>query len=319
MDIEKRFDRILAIYFHLQAKPVVRAQDLADKFQVSLRTIYRDVKALENAGIPLYSEAGVGYSLLSDYKIPPTLFTQNEALSFAMAEKLMEHYLDKEIGQHFSSALLKMRAILRYSDKEHLANVENKVLINKRKDFLNKNVPSALAVLFEGIAKKRRLKLQYKSVESIAVTEREIEPIGVFQEGDFWYFMAFCHLRNEVRQFRLDRIHHIELSEYPFKGVYKPIHVYLEKKREKMELQTVRIWVPKRMARYMTWERKYYGFVEEVETEDGFEMLFKSQNVNEEFARWFLMFADEAKILEPLSLKNRIKELIHVYLKKLDE
>ncbi len=318
MDIEKRFDRILAIYFHLQAKPVIKAQNLADKFQVSLRTIYRDVKALENAGVPIYGEAGTGYSLVRDYKIPPMLFTPNEALSFAVAEKLMQHYLDKEISQYFSDALLKMKAILRYSDKEHLADMENKVFINKHKDFLNKNVPSALAVLFEGIAKKKQVELQYKSVESKEVKARYIEPIGIFQEGDFWYFMAFCHLRNEVRQFRLDRIHHIKSSDIPFVGKHKPLRIYLEKKQEKPEAQTVRIRVTKKMARYMGWERRHYGFVEEIETEDAVEMLFLSNNLQEEFARWFLMFADEAVILEPLLLRNRVKELVKSYIEKLN-
>jgi len=317
MDIEKRFDRILAIYFHLQAKPVIKAQDLADKFQVSLRTIYRDVKALGNAGVPIYGEAGTGYSLVRDYKISPMLFTQNEALSFAVAAKLMQHYLGKEISQHFRDALLKMKAILRYSDKEHLADMENKVFINKHKDFLNKNVPSALAVLFEGIAKKRQVKLSYKSVESKVVNTRFIEPIGIFQESDFWYFMAFCHLRNEVRQFRLDRIHKIELSENSFVGKHKPLHVYLEKKREKPEAQIVRIRVTKKMARYMAWERRHYGFVEEIEKDDEVEMLFKANNLQEEFARWFLMFADEAVILEPFALKHRVKELVESYLEKL--
>src|SRR5690606_4335985 len=158
---------------------------------------------------------------------------------------------------HFSNALLKMKAVLRYSDKEHLAHVEDKVVINKRKDFLNKNVPSALAVLFEGIAKKRQLTLAYKSVESTVVTERRIEPIGIFQEGDFWYFMAFCHRRNEVRQFRLDRVHKIALTEAPFLGKYSPLRVYLEKKQQQGELETVRIRVPREIARYMTWERRY--------------------------------------------------------------
>ncbi|NGM61282.1 YafY family transcriptional regulator [Sphingobacterium sp. SGG-5] len=318
MDIEKRFDRILAIYFHLQAKPVVKAQDLADKFQVSLRTIYRDVKTLENAGVPIYGEAGIGYSLISDYKIPPTLFTPNEALSFAVAEKLMQHYLDKEIGQHFSNALLKMKAVLRYSDKEHLAHVEDKVLINKKKDFLNKDVPSALAVLFEGIAKKRQLTLAYKSVESTVVTERRIEPIGIFQEDDFWYFMAFCHRRNEVRQFRLDRVHKIELSGTPFVGKYKPLSFYLEKKGDTTEVQTVRISVSRKAARYLTWKRKYYGFIEEMEKGENVEMLFKTRNAHGEFARWFLMYADEAVILEPLALKKQVRALLDAYLKKME-
>lgn len=310
MDVTKRFDRLLGIYFYLQSKPIVKAQELATKFDVSLRTIYRDVKSLEIAGVPLIGEAGHGYALMSTYKMAPILFTQDEALSFSVAEKLMQHYLDKQIGEHFANALLKMKAVLRYSDKENVASLENKVLINKKQNFLNKNVPAALSILFESIVKKRQVLLSYQSVESKITVQRNIEPIGVFQEAQYWYFMAHCHFRKEVRQFRLDRISSIQLSDIAFSESHLTLDECLQNRRQHIEKQIVRILVSKEIARYITWDRQYYGFIEEKEVKDGVEMIFHSKNMLNEFARWFLMFADEATILEPLELQIRVKELL---------
>lgn len=308
MDITKRFDRLLSIYFYLQSKPLVKAQDLADKYEVSLRTIYRDIKSLEQAGIPIIGEPGYGYSLMNTYKIQPISFNEQEALSFGVAEKLMQHYLDKEMGEHFSNALLKMKSVLRISDKENVADLESKVLINKKKNFLNENVPAALAMLFESMVKRRQLHLIYKSVES-NLQNRNIEVVGVFQEGQFWYFVAYCHLRQSIRQFRLDRIEHIRLTDQRYTQQLEPLSVYLEEKKKDEVLIPVRILVNKEMARYLEWERQFYGFVREEEKGNAVEMLFHSSQL-EHFARWFMMFADEATILEPENLKIKVRTLI---------
>src|SRR5215216_6438471 len=108
----KRFDRIVAILIQLQSKKIVRAHDLADRFDVSLRTIYRDIRTLEVSGVPIYSEAGIGYSLMDGYRLPPVMFTREEASSFIAAEKLMEKFADRELATLYSSATFKLKAIL---------------------------------------------------------------------------------------------------------------------------------------------------------------------------------------------------------------
>src|SRR5690606_34165952 len=112
MDITKRFNRVVAIYFRLQAKPLVKAQDLAERFGVSQRTIYRDIKSLEQAGIPIYGEAGTGYALVDGYKLSPTRFSQEEIMTLAAAEKLMQKFVDPDLSKHFSSAINKIKAYL---------------------------------------------------------------------------------------------------------------------------------------------------------------------------------------------------------------
>src|SRR5688572_17190922 len=126
MDTEtlNRFDRIIAIFIHLQSGRVVKAQDLADRFQVSLRTIYRDIRSLEASGVPLCGEAGIGYSLTEGYRLPPIMFTQEEAGSFVAAQKLMQKFSDKTLGASFESALYKVKSVLRGHAKDRVAALE---------------------------------------------------------------------------------------------------------------------------------------------------------------------------------------------------
>src|SRR5687768_15506858 len=108
-----RFDRIIAILIQLQSKKIIKAQELADRFQVSLRTIYRDIKTLESSGVPISSEAGTGYSIKEGYRLPPVMFTREEATGFIAAEKLMQRFTDKSLGNHFQSAMFKIKSVLR--------------------------------------------------------------------------------------------------------------------------------------------------------------------------------------------------------------
>src|SRR5690554_7087819 len=107
-----RFDRIIAIFIQLQSKRLVKAQELADRFQVSLRTIYRDIRSLEASGIPIVGEAGNGYSLMEGYRLPPIVFTKEEAASFIAAEKLMQQFTDKGLVSSHESAMQKVGCVL---------------------------------------------------------------------------------------------------------------------------------------------------------------------------------------------------------------
>jgi predicted DNA-binding transcriptional regulator YafY len=95
-----RIDRISAILIQLQSRRVVKAGDIAERFNISLRTVYRDIKTLEEAGIPLIGEAGVGYSIMDGYRLPPVMFTREEATAFLTAEKFVEKLTDTTTMKH---------------------------------------------------------------------------------------------------------------------------------------------------------------------------------------------------------------------------
>src|SRR6201994_2879430 len=117
-----RIDRISAILIQLQSRRVVKGSDIAERFNISLRTVYRDVKTLEEAGIPLIGEAGVGYSIMDGYRLPPVMFTHEEATAFLTAEKFVEKLTDNSTDSHYKSAMYKVRSVLRMAEKDFLEN-----------------------------------------------------------------------------------------------------------------------------------------------------------------------------------------------------
>ena len=307
----KRFDRIVAILIQLQSKKIVKAQELANRFEVSLRTIYRDIRTLEASGVPIYSEAGVGYALMDGYRLPPVMFTREEASSFIASEKLMQKFTDETLGNHYTSAMYKLKAVLRSDDKDWVSSIESNVLIQSSEKLFNEKSPDTLAVLFESIAEKKQVILSYEAIQSDGITVRHIEPVGIFHENNNWYMLGYCHLRKDYRQFRADRVHGIKKTEIPFSTEHNALESYLDKSKNISTIK-IRILVEKKIAQYLTNERKYYGFVDEQKIGDKIEMTFMSCDSLEGFSRWYLMFGDYATILEPERLKTKILELLEI-------
>lgn len=313
----KRFDRIIAILIQLQSKRIVKAQELAERFEVSLRTIYRDIRTLEASGVPIYGEAGIGYSLVDGYRLPPVMFTREEAGSFIAAEKLMQKFIDKELGQHYQSAMFKLKSVLQNSDKDWVSSIESKVLVQPSSgNLFNENVPNAMAILFKSVADKTQVVLNYQALEAETASERTIEPVGIFHDNQNWYMLGFCHLRNDYRQFRADRIEGIRKTEIPFTKEHDSLETFLDKEKEK-PTQKVRLLVDRKISRYLSNDKRHYGFVSEKNNGELVEMTFLVRDLENGIARWFLMFADYATILEPDALKTRVLELMESYRERL--
>ncbi|MBW7676664.1 helix-turn-helix transcriptional regulator [Chryseobacterium chendengshani] len=304
----KKLDRVTAILTQLQSKPIVRAQDLAEKFEVSVRTIYRDVKTLENAGIPIVGEAGSGYSLMDGYKLPPVMFTKEEVLSFITAEKLMQKFSHQSLGKHYQTAMEKVRSVLKYSDRNLIQNIEKQIDIYNYYPKTEDTIKDIIPTILESIAEKRQLTLEYGTADS-KISERTVEVVGVFFEFNFWYIMAFCTLRNDFRQFRVDRILKIIKTQNPFLQEYGQINDY--RRHGNGNKTKVRLLVDKKIISHLANAKKYYGLTDEIDTENGVEMIFETDWIIEGFPRWLITFADYAEILEPESLKITMRDLLN--------
>lgn len=303
-----RFDRITAILIQLQSRKIVKAQDLADRFEISLRTVYRDISSLAEAGVPIIGEAGVGYSIMDGYRLPPVMFTKEEARTFITAEKLMEKFTDFSTQSHYQSAMYKIKAVMRSTEKSMVENLENHIEVRGRPRAFHLPNSNTLDVLLRSISERKIAKILYSALSASEPVERIIEPVGVYHENNFWYTIAFCHLRNDYRNFRSDRILHCDITDRSFAHQHAPLKDFMHDTWENANMRLIRIRMDKRVARFIREQRTFYGFASEVEHDDHIEMTFLSGSL-EWFARWYMTIAPDACIVEPESLKTIVRRL----------
>lgn len=305
-----RLDRVTAILIQLQSKRIVKAQDIADRFNISLRTVYRDIRTLEEAGIPLVGETGVGYSIMDGYRLPPVMFTMDEATAFLTAEKLVEKLTDVSTDESFKSAMYKVRSVLRAAEKDHLEVMDSHIeVLDNPYMPKEKRSSGSLQTILSSISNQQVITISYFANHSQETTSRNIEPVGVFYLGSNWYLIAFCQLRNDYRNFRTDRILQVMSTPLPYKKEHPPLKHYLKQiTREQKELQKVVMLVNKEIVKHFGDQKYYNGYVSERVVKDKVEMTFLTCST-EGFARWYMMFGDKAEILEPASLKTTVKNL----------
>lgn len=304
-----RIDRISAILIQLQSKKVVKAQEIADRFAISLRTVYRDISTLEEAGIPIIGEAGVGYSIMDGYRLPPVMFTKEEAIAFITAEKLIEKFADNAIDAQYKSAMYKVRAVLRSAEKEFVEHLDERIEALKYKNLPDSAKDNVLQTILRSITEKRVLHMEYFAWHNEKLSQRHIEPIGVCHANNHWHLIAWCRLRKDYRDFRVDRIRELKITDLPFKEPDLSLKQYLQQIAEKEKMETVTVLFSRHVIRHLTEQKYYYGFVQETDRGDeGVEMTFLSASL-EGFARWLLMFTVYAKVIAPLELNTRMREL----------
>lgn len=313
-----RIDRISAILIQLQSKKVVKGSDIAKRFNISLRTAYRDIRTLEEAGVPILSEAGIGYSLMDGYRLPPIMFTKEEATAFLTAEKLVEKLTDANTFQIYQSALFKIKAVLKSEEKDHIESMYDQIeVVDNPYLPTDKRSGNYIQSILKSISSKQALSVEYFSLSKQEKSSRLVEPVGIFLLGHQWYLIAYCWMRKDYRNFRIDRIKKLTLTDHPFQRVHPSLKAYLNSvTKEEQELFTVVMTVDKKLLKYIGEQKYYNGYVSEREIGDQIEMTFLTSS-EEGFARWYLMLGDQAEILKPLSLKKRIKILAEEILKKL--
>lgn len=312
-----RIDRISAILIQLQSRRVVKAQFIADRFDISLRTVYRDIRTLEEAGVPIIGEAGTGYSLADGYRLPPIAFTLEEATALFTAEKLVETLTDEVNSGSYQSAMYKVRAVLRNAEKDYLAGIDSRVevLRGRRTPQLHEGV-NPMQPILKAIAEKKVVSLKYFSYYRQVHTERCVEPVGVFYLDRYWHLIGFCRMQNDYRDFRFDRMLDVKLTDENVVQQHPALKTYIENNYHERDVHKVVLRVDKKMSLHLGDEKLYHGLVGEVDLGNEIEMTFLT-GFMEGFARWFLFFADYATIIEPESLREKAKEVIDKVLLKL--
>ena len=224
-DNTKRLSRLTTILTQLQTKRLLTASELANKFSVSNRTIYRDIKALEEAGVPILTEEGKGYYLMEGYRVPPVMFTESEANALITAEQLILKNKDASFVKEYTEAINKIKSVLRYRTKEKANLLSNRVVFRYNTD--NNQTSNFLSTLQLSLTNFNCSEIIYSNEKS-EITKRIIEPFALYNTQENWVLVAFCQLKKNFRAFRLDRIQHLKVLNKQFESHKITLQEYFE-------------------------------------------------------------------------------------------
>jgi predicted DNA-binding transcriptional regulator YafY len=302
-----RVDRLLALILYLQSRRVVTAEDMAGQFELSVRTIYRDIAALGQAGVPIVSEAGVGYSLMKGYHLPPVNFTADEASALVMGEMLVAQFADASLKMRMRSALLKVRAILPHDYQTRIARLERGLATTAHAEA---PVQADLSLLQQALAEQRVLRFNYRGSGKSTATERIVEPLGLIHYLERWHLIAWCRSSNDYRDFRTDRMREVAALRETF--VLREDFSATKYMRTKMPAPKLRARV--RFSQFSADRAKrewWLGVTSEEVFQDGVVLTLAAvewQNL----VGWLLSFGQEVTVLTPASLRRKLHEAAKV-------
>lgn len=303
-----KFDRVVSILILLQTKKIIKAKTIAERFDISLRTVYRDIRTLKNAGIPIIGDPGIGYAIMEGYRLPPIMFNEGETLALLTAEKFIGKVTDKATQADYSNAMLKIKAILRSAEKQALAELDDSIAFSNNNSWANKTY---LQDLFKSIANKQLLNIQYQKADGNS-SERKVESIGCYHHLNNWYLVAFCQLKKDYRTFKMNRIVQLKVLEEYFDTKHLNLQDYINQQdqswKAQHQFQSIEIVFKQPHVKYAELRKYYFGFVEQYIDKEGVRMKFLYSSL-EIMARWLLQFGDQATVIAPLTLKNRMKTL----------
>ncbi len=304
-------ERLNAILIQLQSKRIVKASEIAERFGISLRTVYRDIRALEASGVPIGAEAGIGYFLMENYKLPPVMFTREEASALLFGEKLIEKLSDDQIKAEFGSALMKIKAILNPEEKDRLEKLHNQISV------LNYTAPSGnfnrlfLKEIQQALVSKQVIEIDYQAGYGAPATKRLVEPIGLCNYSRRWHLFAWCRLRSEYRDFRLDRILDLTMSTENFKGKQ---HISIDEFIQRMNVigdkSNISLVMKTDRIKLIDESKYWYGYTEEEKIDEQTSRLRFANNELRGFANWIISSGSYAQVEEPEELKLILNQIV---------
>jgi len=221
-----QLSRLISILTLLKSKRLLTATELAQKFEVSVRTIYRDIRKLEDAGVPVITIEGRGYSLMDGYTVAPVQFTEKQANALITAQHLVNQTNDSSFVEDFKDALTKIKSVFRTSVQEKSELLHSKIHVF---DTNYENISSnALSEIQLAITNFNYIEINYRKANDTNISFRKIEPYAFYATNYKWILIAWCHLRKEYRAFRLDRIQHFKILQEKFEDRKFNLQTYFQ-------------------------------------------------------------------------------------------
>lgn len=299
---------MLAIVLELQGKGRQRAEDLAATFETSKRTIYRDIQALGEAGVPLISVPGRGYSLMKGYFLPPLSFTTDEATMLLLGSDFTAQNFDAQYRSAAQSASRKIESVLSEKLRDEVRYLQDSILFISSGSTEDITETEMVRQLRRAIIERTTVRFCYhtryvRNGQSTQQT-READPYGLVHYANAWHLVAYCHLRQDIRNFRLDRMENLELLSRTFQ---RPTDFKMHQRRqEEAQRVVVRALFDQEVARWVRESRSYFTVAEE-ESAQGLLVTFQVRQESE-ILQWLLSWGRHVQVLEPESLRSMIAE-----------
>ena len=299
-----RTDRLLAIVLEVQRAGKRRAADLAATFETSTRTIYRDMEALSEAGVPIVAVPGQGYTLMAGYFLPPLSFRTDEATMLLLGSDVMAQQFDAQYRAAAHAAAAKIEGVL----PEHLrAEVRG---LRERIRFVAPGRPEEqeqLRHLRRAIVDRTTVRFRYIArtpSDNAPPAHREVDPHGLTHIAGVWYVSGYDHARRDTRNFRLDRIEDLALLDRTF----APAAPAVLRRRPPQDDRAlvVRVLFDTETARWVRESRSFYAVAEE-ETADGL-LVTLAVRRETDVLQWLLGWGSHVRVLEPESLRRLITQ-----------
>jgi len=296
-----RTDRLLAIVLELQRAGKRRAEDLAATFETSKRTIYRDMEALSEAGVPVVAVPGQGYALMAGYFLPPLSFRTDEATMLLLGSDLMAQQFDAQYRAAAQSAAAKIEGVLPEKLRAEVRGLRERIRFFAPGDPAEKET---LLHLRRALLDRTTVRFRYTArnpSEREPPPYREVDPYGLVHASGEWLMSGYDHLRRDLRTFRLDRIEDLTSLERRFE---RPAAFAMRRPTEEERAIVVRALFDTETARWVRESRSFYTVAEE-ETADG---LLVTLTVRREtdVLQWLLGWGSHVQVREPESLRALI-------------
>jgi len=302
-----RTDRLFAVVLELQRNGRQRAEDLVARFETSKRTIYRDIQALCETGVPVVSLPGQGYALAEGYFLPPLSFSSDEATMLLLGADLIAQNFDSEYRAAAISASRKIEAVLSDKLRKEVSYLQSSIRFIADWNPNGGDKDHTLRALRRAVIERKRIRFIYHTrfdaKGSSSKNLREADPYGLCHSYGVWYLFAYCHLRRAIRNFRLDRIHRITILDHRFE---RPANFKLEETGGDQRNVIIRALFDKDVAVWVReWPSYYITAMEDVS--DGLMVEMKARS-EREVLQWLLGWGARVRVLAPESLKRLIVE-----------
>jgi predicted DNA-binding transcriptional regulator YafY len=301
-----RTDRLLAIILELQGKRHRRAEDLAATFETSKRTIYRDIQALAEAGVPIVATPGKGYGLVEGYFLPPVRFTVEEATTLLLGSDLMAQAFDTDYRAAAHAAGRKITGLLPPAEQTRVAELRERIR------FVAANIPAqsgdsaTVRALRQAIVASRTVRFRYHARHSATAepdSVREVDPYNLTYIKDTWHLLGYCHLRQDMRMFRVSRMADVVLLDRQFDRAEH--HELWQEKIASMgqrrDTFTATLLFDDEVARWIQ-EDPYFYIVDRQPASGGLRVTLRAPD-EQAVTQWILSWGQHVRILEPDSLR----------------